>query len=95
MRRKECSVATTVGSRFYLFKKRVGTLVNKGGNRREETIMTRLRIGHNKLNSTLHTMGKHPAEFCDQCHIHETVEHLLINCLKYELQRMDMINDVE
>ncbi len=37
---------------------------NKGGNRREETIMT--RIGHNKLNSTLHIMGKYPTGFCDQ-----------------------------
>ncbi len=27
--------------------------------------------------------------------IPETVEHVLINCSKYELQRMDMIKDME
>ncbi len=68
---------------------------NKGGNRREETIMTKLRIGHNKLNSTHHIMEKHPAGFCDQCQIPETVEHVLTNSSKYELQRMDMIKDME
>lgn len=67
---------------------------NKAGNRREETIVTRLRIGHNKLNSTLHIMGKHPTGFCDQCQIPETVEHVLINCSKYGLQRVDMIKDM-
>ncbi len=40
-------------------------------------------------------MGKHPTGFCDQCQIPETVEHVLINCSKYELQRMDMIKDME
>ncbi len=79
---------------LYVIIKRVGTVENKGGNRKE-TIMTRLRIGHNKLNSTLHIMGKHPTGFCDQCQIPETVEHVLINCSKYELQRMDMIKDME
>ncbi len=54
---------------------------NKGGNRREETIMTRLRIRQNKLDSTIHsTMGKHPTGFCNQCHIPETVEHVHMNC---------------
>ncbi len=40
-------------------------------------------------------MGKHPTGFCDQCQIPETVEHVLINCSKYELQMMDMIKDME
>ncbi len=83
------------GIHLYLIIKRVGIVENKGRNRREETIMTRLRIGHNKLNSTLHIMEKHPTGFCDQCQIPETVEHVLINCSKHELQRMDMIKDME
>ncbi len=48
---------------FIVDYKRVGTVENKGGNRREETIMTRLRIRQNKLDSTIHTMGKHPTGF--------------------------------
>ncbi len=56
--------------------------------------MTRLRKGHNKLNSTLYIIGKYPTGFCDQCQIPETVEHVLINCLKYELQRMGMIKNM-
>lgn len=39
-------------------------------------------------------MGKHPTGFCDQCQIPETVEHVLNNCLKYVLQRVDMIQDM-
>ncbi len=42
---------------------------NKGGNRREETIMT--RIGHNKLIASSY-YGEYPTGFCDQCQIPET-----------------------
>jgi len=30
-------------------------------------MITRLRIGHSKLNGTLCILGKHPTGLCDEC----------------------------
>lgn len=57
--------------------------------------MNRLRIGHSKLNSTLHIMGKYPIGFCEHCQTPETVEHVIVNCRKYEREREDMIKNME
>lgn len=46
-------------------------------------IISRLRLGHSGLNSTMHIIGKHPTELCDWCGIRETVEHVLIKCNRY------------
>ncbi len=62
-------------------KKRVDTGESEG---REETILTRLRIGHGKLNSRLHMIVKDPRGLCDQCQIYENVEHVLVYCTKYK-----------
>lgn len=52
---------------LYALQKRVGAGRSRGGNRREETVMTRLRIGHSNLNGTLHIIGKHVNGLCDCC----------------------------
>ena len=43
------------GRHLYAIQNRVGTARSGGGNRKEETVITRLRIGHTNLNSTLYT----------------------------------------
>ncbi len=39
----------------------------KGNRRKEHVIINRQRIGHCKLNKTLHVIGKHPTGLCDEC----------------------------
>lgn len=40
-------------------------------------------------------MGKHPTGFCEDCQTPETVEHVIVNCRKYETEREDMIKNME
>ena len=61
-----------------------------GFKRREENIITRLRIGHTGLNHTLHKIGKHPTGNCTHCNQPETVEHVLLHCKKYDTQRKNL-----
>ncbi len=42
-------------------------------------MISRLRMGHTGLNSTLALMGKHENGMCDECDVSETVEHVLLN----------------
>ncbi len=64
---------------LYAIQNKVDTLRNCRGTRREEIVMTRLRIGHSILNSTLHIIGKHPTGFCEYCQKLETIEHVVLN----------------
>lgn len=65
-----------------------------GGNRREEIVITRLRLGHCLLNKTLKLMGKHQTGLCEECQVEESVEHVLIECQRYLEQRGKMSIDL-
>ncbi len=58
-----------------------------GRHRKEEVMISRLRMGHTGLNSTIALVGKHENGMCDECDVSETVEHVLIECSKYDDQR--------
>jgi len=60
-------------------------------------VLSRLRIGHTRLNSTLFLMKKHVDGNCGHCirPTPETVEHVLIHCLKYYQDRQRLIAQVE
>ena len=58
-----------------------------GRNRKEEAVITRLRLGHTELNSTLHSIGKHPTGKCRLCDHPESVQHVLMECKGYERER--------
>jgi ribonuclease HI len=49
-------------------------------NRRQERVLTRLRLGKCSLNYYLYKIRKHPTGLCDTCGVEETVEHFLISC---------------
>ncbi len=66
----------------------IGMESKKGNKRKEEVIINRLRIGHCKLNKTLHVMGKHPTGLCDECQEEETIKHIFISCKKYIQERV-------
>jgi len=46
-------------------------------NRDDRVILTRLRMGHTQLNSTLHIIGTHGTELCEICQVKEAAEHVL------------------
>lgn len=54
--------------------------------RRDEVILTRLRIGHCRLTHG-HLLSGEPPPECDTCHALLTVEHFLLHCRKYDLPR--------
>ena len=75
------------GRHLHNIHKQVGLGRRRGRSRREEAVITRLRIGHTGLNNTLHKIGKHPDGRCDQCGQVESVQHVLLDCTGYEEER--------
>ena len=63
-------------------------------NRQQETILTRLRIGHTKLtHGHLMTTPRDPAPVCDVCDDPLTIAHILTNCRKYAQERNDLFRN--
>jgi len=42
--------------------------------------MSRLRVDHTGLNSTLFLMGKRNSENCEKCGVKENTEHVILQC---------------
>ena len=55
-------------------------------NRRNEKILTRLRIGHSRVTHSFLFDGSGPPE-CEHCNVPLTVEHILVFCKLYEDER--------
>ncbi len=64
------------GRHLYNIQRHVGAGRMVGWKRREENIITRLRIGHTGLSHTLHKIDKNPSGKCKHCSQSETVEHV-------------------
>ncbi len=62
------------GRHLYNIQKQVGLVRNSYGNRKEDIIISRLRIGHSNLNKSLQMIGKHDSGQCNKCGLPETVE---------------------
>ena len=75
------------GRKYHNIQKSVITKIFKERNRREEIIMTRLRVGHTGLNDTINLIGKKNTDKCERCGVKENVEHILMQCLKYSSER--------
>ena len=56
-------------------------------NRRYEIIISRLRIGHCRLTHQFLLSGSNPP-VCGYCQVTLTVEHILVDCPRYENQRL-------
>ena len=62
-------------------------------NRRIETALTRLRIGHTNLtHSYLMVSGMDPP-ICSRCNVQLTVKHVLVECRKYTASRRKYFNN--
>lgn len=55
-------------------------------NRKEQVVLTRLRIGHTLLTHK-HIFERGEPTKCDTCNTNITVEHILLECPKYEAER--------
>ena len=83
------------GRHYYQFQSKVnGGRKFSNGSRREEVIITRLKLGHSALNKTLQVMGKHPTGLCDHCQEEESVEHVIMNCNLYQRERETMMEEL-
>ena len=71
------------GRHLYKIQEKVGAGRSSGRERREESVVTRLRLGHT---STLKLLGKHPIGRCDHCQ-EEMEEYVLFQCQKYVRER--------
>ncbi len=58
-------------------------------------VMTRLRVDHTGLNSTLFLMGKRNNENCYNCGVKENAEHVILDCILYEVERRVLQNRVQ
>ena len=78
------------GRHLYNLQKKVD--IGRSGElkRREEVWITRLRIGHTGLNSGLQIVGKHQTGTCMHCGEREGVEHVLLHCPAYSIERERM-----
>jgi len=63
-------------------------------NRKEDTIISGIRIGHTRLNHSLFKIGKHKTGKCNYCDQAETIEHVLIKCEKHVKERLEFMNEV-
>ena len=69
------------GRHLYSVQREVGGMrCISSDNRKEEVMWSRLRIGHTKLNASLHLIGRHVNGLCRFCQETETVEHVLLSC---------------
>lgn len=55
--------------------------------RREQVVLTRLRIGHTNLTSSHYLVGAEEP-VCDVCRVSLTVQHILVECRKYAQLRV-------
>ncbi len=76
------------GNGWYLhIQNQVGGERGNFKNRREDTIVTRLRLGLAALNYSLYRMNKHKSRNCIIYGPAANVEHVLIYCTAYERER--------
>lgn len=83
------------GRHLFAVQDRVWVPRWRGNKRKQQVIMSRMRIGHSCLNGTLKLMGKHLTGLCEQCSEEETIEHVLLFCSKYTEERKIMLNKLE
>ena len=64
------------GRTYFRIQKSVRTKKYKERSRREEVMITRLRLDHTGLNSTLALMGKRNSDKCETCDVKENVKNI-------------------
>ncbi|KAG5278648.1 hypothetical protein AALO_G00101240 [Alosa alosa] len=84
------------GRHLYNIQRKVGREVKVGGNRRDEVVMARMRIGHTLLNSTQFRTGRRASGKCTWCSCEdETIQHVLFECPKYHSERIQWKTELQ
>lgn len=85
------------GRHLYRIQGKVGKETHITRSRQEEIVLTRMRLGHTKLNSTMFLIKKHVDGNCEYCqsNIPETVEHVIMYCQKYNEARQRLVNELK
>lgn len=83
------------GRQFYNIQNKVGKGRNTNRSKDEEDVFSRMRYGHTRLNNTLLIMKKHADGNCQFCGSLETIEHVILNCTKYQEERQILIAQLQ
>ncbi|MEL6605957.1 MAG: reverse transcriptase domain-containing protein [Cyanobacteria bacterium J06614_10] len=76
------------GRKLREIKKDVGKWKSSfNSNRRTETVLARLRIGHTNMTHAYLMQGQSNPPLCDTCNVPITVKHMLVECRKFNLHR--------
>lgn len=82
------------GRHMYRIQGKVGKNRNTCRSKREEDVVSRMRLGHTGLNRTLFIMKKHVDGICEYCNNQETLEHVIMYCPKYHQARQRLISQL-
>lgn len=82
------------GRWLYKIQRGVGVRRATGRSKRAEEVVSRLRFGHTGLNSTLFLIGKHDSGKGDYCGEEETLEHVILQCRKYKVERRQLVQSL-
>ena len=63
--------------------------------RRAAVVLTRLRLGHVGVRAYLHRFGMADTRMCLHCGVEDTVEHFLLACMQYRLERQVLITTTQ
>jgi len=79
------------GRHLYNIQEKVCLERRKFGKRKDDVLMSRMRIGHSLLNPCLYRMGEHDTGNFDKCGHAESIDNVLILCDAYERARFQII----
>lgn len=60
--------------------------------RKDQTVVSRLRLGHSRLTHS-YLFSKEPPPICDSCQTGNSIQHILEECSKYGAARRTILND--
>ena len=55
-------------------------------NRNDQVILTRIRIGHTRVTHQ-HLITKDNPPICEKCNVPINIDHILLDCTKYQIER--------
>ena len=58
--------------------------------RRDEVVLSRLRLGHSYLTHSYLLKGEPPPE-CVTCNCRLTISHILVDCIEYDFFQIDFV----
>lgn len=82
------------GRHLYAIRPSVSSQCVLSGSRSCQVVITRLRLGHCALNSTLHLINKHRDGLCEVCRVPETISHVLLDCKQYSVHRLALVSNL-